>query len=134
MRDKPNHKSRIDWSGVPLAFVGKVSAVVRNSRDAEQLEAFYGSPAWVPDKPVLLHIPGNPTLIGLDADGQPAHMTARQLRDLAYRVMEGIFREAMADTRGLVMRERGGPVDPVKLQPHLQLGTVRQAIQRKEIS
>lgn len=69
----------IDWSGVPAGFRGKVSAVVRNIRQAEDLVDFYGHPEWVPAAPVLVLIPGQrPTIV--NGGGQA---TALQLRDIA---------------------------------------------------
>jgi hypothetical protein len=120
---KPNAKSRIDWTGVPAGFRGQVSAVVRTLRDAEQLEAFYGSPYWVPARPVLLLLPGNPTIVGYEGG-----MTARQLREQCMAVLWSLVERARQDTQGLVLRERGGPVDPELLRGRVMKSHLRQQL------
>lgn len=119
----------IDWRGVPRGFVGKVSAVVRNSHEAEALARFFGSPEWVPAMPVLLLLPTGPTLIGIQQASRP--MTAAMLRDQAIRVMEREEALAKRDTRGFIVHERGGPVEGERLLWSLPAQLVRQHIERE---
>lgn len=119
----------VDWRGVPRSFRKRVSAVVRNSYEAEALVRFYGSPNWVPDMPVLLLLPTGDVLLGIDQKTHP--MTASQLRDQAAGVMEREELLAKLDTHGFVMRERGAPVDGTDLLRHLPAQLVRQHIERE---
>lgn len=110
IRNRPGSRE-IDWSTCPPRHRQKVSAVVRNHGEAERLVAFFGHGEWIPNMPVLLMMPGEATLIGIDQKNHP--MTARMLQDQA----EGLYAQETAamraDTRGLVLRERGGPLEPV---------------------
>ena len=125
LRRQPRPRA-IDWTGVPPAFHGAVSAVARDVADAEQLPRWYGTPAWVPLHPVLLLLPTGPTLIGIAQQDQP--MNARELRDQALRLFAQ--EAALEDTRGLVLWERGGPVEPVEVARGLRGQLVRQAAER----
>lgn len=115
---------QIDWTGVPGQLRGIPSAVVRNSHEAEALCDWYGSPEWVPASPVLLMLPTGPTFIGIDQTEHP--MTARDLRDQAIQVFESEMYRMRADTRGLVVREGGGPVDRAEVQKQVQTALIRQ--------
>ena len=68
----------IDWTGVPQAYVGKCSAVCRSAQDCEDLVKHFGSPDFAPYLPVLLLIPGAPTVPLIAGQG---YATAAELRD-----------------------------------------------------
>jgi hypothetical protein len=122
LRRQPRPRA-IDWTGVPPAFHGAVSAVVRDATDAEQLPRWYGTPEWVPLHPVLLLLPTGPTLIGIAQQEQP--MTACELRDQALVLFEQ--ERGKIDTEGLVLWERGGPVAMERVQRQIAGQLVRQA-------
>ncbi len=66
----------INWLGVPYKFYNRVSAVCRNIGDCEDLVHWFGDAAFMPYLPVLLLIPGHPTLlVGL------GYASAAELRD-----------------------------------------------------
>lgn len=115
--------TQIDWTTVPAQYQNRVSAVVRTSHEAEALVQWYGSPDWVPALPVLLRLPSGDALIGIEQERVP--MAARALRDQAIQIFEQEQALMHADTRGLVLRERGGPVqlDQRQIRPAL----IRQA-------
>jgi hypothetical protein len=119
---------QIDYRGVPLGFYNKVSAVVRNSFEAERLAEFFGSTTFMPAFPVLLMLPGDPTLIGGRFDLQPAD----KLRDMAMEQFEAALKKLDESGGGLVMWERGGPVSAAEIQKQLPAAAVRQRTEKEE--
>lgn len=118
-----------DWSDVPPIFRRRVSAVVRNSHEAEALIKFFGASNWVPDLPVLLLLPTGPAVIGWDREHR---MTAKQLRDQAMAVFEhGLDVLKRSGGGGLVMRERGGPLSDEAIRSQIQGALIRQSIERQ---
>ena len=121
---------QIDWTGVPRSFRGRVSAVVRNSHEAENLIRFFGHADWAPDRPVLLLMPDTPTLIGVDQERHP--MTASLLRDQAMGLFE---RELVTlkrhDGGGMVMHERGGPLSAAAIRKQVPGALIRQRIEEQ---
>jgi len=98
--------------------------VIRNSREAEDLVARFLSPDAVPVHPVLLVLPSGDALIGNHEMGGP--LTVRQLRDQAITMFEREQAILRADTKGLVLKERGGPVDTEIVQEQIKAQLIRQ--------
>lgn len=95
---------RIDWQGVPSKYWGKVSAVCRSASDCEELVKWYGDALFCPIQPILLLIPGHPTLlVGL------GYASAAELKDDAVNLW-GKYSERLAKTGSIVnfseLRER----------------------------
>ena len=102
----------IDWTGVPAAFKGKLSAVCRTAAECDDLVNWFGSPDFCPNLPIMVMVPGTqPTLIpGF------GYATAAELRDCAVvtwhtqtekpaktgRILDF---DALRERRGLMRRE-----------------------------
>jgi len=70
----------IDYSGVPLNFHGKLSAVCRTAQECSELVRWFGSPEFCPDLPVMVMVPGTdaPVLIA-----GMSYASAAELQDCA---------------------------------------------------
>jgi len=102
----------IDYTGVPASFVGKLSAVCRTANECYELAAWFGSPHFAPNLPVMILVPGAdaPTLIA-----GMGYATAAELRDCAvvtwYQQIEKLAKgdvldfDALRERRGLMRRE-----------------------------
>ncbi len=102
----------IDYSGLPPAYVGKLSAICRTAAECEDLVAWFGDATFCPFLPVLVMVPGTqPTLI----PGY-GHAPAAELRDCAvvawHSQMEKLRLrstvldyDALREKRGLMRRE-----------------------------
>jgi hypothetical protein len=108
-----------NWTGVPLSFVGKASAVCRSMADCEDLVHWFDNQAdFCPDLPVLLMIPGAMKQVcGL------GYATAAELRDTCMDVW-GVTTQRI-DRRGSVfdfddLRERAGAMRREDVAVHAQ--------------
>ena len=116
----------IDWRGVPRQFHNRVSAVVHDSREAEDLGKFFGTLDFIPSVPIMLLLPMKPTVLGGAADP----MDVRQLRDAAMAAFEReLATLKKSGGGGLVMRERGGPLSAEAVQKQIPGAIIRQHVE-----
>lgn len=124
----------LDWTGVPPAirskFEGRVSALARTEREAADLVAHYGDAAFCPYLPVLLIVPGAPTVQVLEGRGVT---DAAELRDLAvvtwHRTTERLREnhgamfdfDALREKHGLMRREQVDAAIREALQERVKL-------------
>ena len=75
-----NRVPSIDWTGVPLSYKGKCSAVCRTAEECGELVRWFGSPDFCPFEPIMVMVPGAdaPTLIA-----GMGYATAAELQDCA---------------------------------------------------
>src|SRR3990170_1285425 len=97
----------IDYTGVPVRFQKRLSAVCRTAEECAGLVRHFGSPDFAPYLPVMVIVPGTdaPTLIqGL------GYATAAELQDCAvvtwHQQTEKLVKGKLLDFDGL--RERHG--------------------------
>ncbi len=124
VRERPG-SAVIDWDTCPARFRGNVSAVVRNRQEADTLVDFYGHADWIPNMPVVVLLPNEAVLIGIQQRTQP--MTAAQLQRQAEQLYAHEQAVMEADTHGLILREKGGPLAPVDVQPYIRQQLNRQS-------
>lgn len=106
----------IDYSGVPFAFHGKVSAVCHSLTECEDLAKWFGHDDFCPFLPILILIPGVPIqqLAGW------ALAPAAELRDMAIAIWaiqtkrmaksgRIVDFDALREKHGLMRREDIGP-------------------------
>ena len=122
-------KQILDLTGVPPSLRGKVSAVVRNQRDAEQLVRFYGSPDYAPIGPLLIMIEGYEAIL-IAGEGR---LRAIKLRDMAGEIVEKMLEEAIHDGEdgrmsGQEIRDLPGETVHATLRRSL----LQKAIRRKD--
>ncbi len=96
----------IDWKGVPLKYYNRVSAVCRSLQDCTDLVRWFGAENFCPFLPILLLIPGHPTLL-VGAGYAPAS----ELRDDAENLW-GKYTERLRTKGSIVnfdeLREKSG--------------------------
>jgi len=74
------HVPPIDYTGVPLSYQGKCSAICRSALECRELVKWFGSADFCPNLPVLVLIPGSAAPIAIAGMG---YATAAELQDCA---------------------------------------------------
>ena len=121
----------IDYTGVPAAFRGKLSAVCRTAAECDELVHWFGDPNFCPLLPVMVIVPGAPapTLIaGL------GYAPAAELRDCAVVAWHNQI-EQIAMTGGIhdydARRERAGLMRREDVDSAVREAMLRRIAQHK---